>query len=104
MPAIKIKRKQFDKLQGGLSDADFAAIVGVDKTLLWKIKADQSNPGSQFVSRVLAKYPKVKFDDIPGTKIQIYEDGKLIDTYTPQKSGRFDAELKYDKKLEMVFV
>lgn len=64
MPAIKLKKREFQKLQGDLSDADFSKIVGVDKTLLWKIKEEKSNPGSQFVSRVLAKYPKMKFEDL----------------------------------------
>ncbi len=64
MAAIKLKQLEFKKLQGDLSDADFSMILGVDKTLLWKIRHGKSSPGGRFVASVLLKFPKKRFEDI----------------------------------------
>lgn len=61
---IQIKRSAFQKLQGDIPDAEFARMIGVDRSHLWRVKEGKCSPGSQFVSKVLARFPKRKFDDL----------------------------------------
>lgn len=50
--------------RGKLSDMAFAAKIGIDKTMLWRIKTRRNSPGCEFIAKFLTAYPNVKFEDI----------------------------------------
>lgn len=47
-----------------LSDMAFAAKIGIDKTMLWRIKTGRNNPGQEFIAKFLTAYPNMKFEDV----------------------------------------
>lgn len=47
-----------------LNDMAFAANIGIDKTMLWRIKTGRNNPGHEFIAKFLTAYPNIKFEEI----------------------------------------
>lgn len=47
-----------------MSDGRLAGAMGVDRTLLWRVKTGRCKPGEGFIARLLAVFPEVKFEDI----------------------------------------
>gem|GEM_PF-2663179 len=47
-----------------LNDMAFAAKIGIDKTMLWRIKTKRNGPGQEFIAKILTAYPNLKFEDI----------------------------------------
>lgn len=64
MPTINVKPGALEELQGQQTDAEFAAFIGIDRTMIWRIKTGRNRPGQEFIARVLAAYPDKSFEDI----------------------------------------
>ena len=47
-----------------LNDMAFAVKIGIDKTMLWRIKTRRNNPGHEFIAKFLSAFPNIKFEDI----------------------------------------
>ena len=47
-----------------LNDMAFATKIGIDKTMLWRIKTKRNSPGHEFIAKFLTAYPNIKFEDI----------------------------------------
>ncbi|MBE3588136.1 MAG: helix-turn-helix transcriptional regulator [Thermoanaerobacteraceae bacterium] len=63
---IGVNLKVLSEIQSreNLNDMAFAAKIGIDKTMLWRIKTGRNNPGHEFIAKFLIAYPNVKFEDI----------------------------------------
>ncbi|SFR15417.1 helix-turn-helix domain-containing protein [Desulfoscipio geothermicus] len=63
---IGIKINVLEKLQSdkSLSDSQLASKIGVDYSLLWRIKTGRSKPGQKFIAKLLTVFPEIKFEDI----------------------------------------
>ncbi|MEL7566415.1 MAG: helix-turn-helix transcriptional regulator [Dehalobacterium sp.] len=64
MATINVKPGALEKLQGKLTDSDFAAFIGIDRTMLWRVKTGRNRPGKEFIARILTAYPHKSFEDI----------------------------------------
>jgi hypothetical protein len=38
--------------------------IGVDKTMLWRVRTGRSNPGVEFIAKFLLAFPGMKFEDV----------------------------------------
>lgn len=66
MPAIKIKDGVLEEIQDKhkLNDSELASKIGIDYSMLWRIKTNRNNPGQQFVARILNAFPDLTFEEI----------------------------------------
>lgn len=46
-----------------LSEAGLARKIGIDVSMLWRIKHGRSRPGVEFIARTLAVFPEIRFED-----------------------------------------
>jgi len=46
-----------------LSDTGLARKIGIDVSMLWRIKHGRSRPGAGFIARTLAVFPEINFED-----------------------------------------
>ncbi|QSO49174.1 helix-turn-helix domain-containing protein [Alicyclobacillus mengziensis] len=51
-------------IENGWSQRKLAREIGVDAAYVHRIFGHKRNPGSIFVSRVLARFPDAKFEDL----------------------------------------
>ncbi|MTI82308.1 MAG: hypothetical protein FH756_00095 [Firmicutes bacterium] len=63
---IQVNLKVLSEIQRreNLNDMAFAAKIGIDKTMLWRIKTKRNGPGHEFIAKFLSAYPDVKFEEI----------------------------------------
>lgn len=66
MPSIQIKDGVLGGIQAkySLTDSELANKIGIDYTMLWRIKTGRNKPGQQFVARMLNAFPELNFEDI----------------------------------------
>jgi len=66
MPSIKLKNGVLERIQKeySLNDSELAAKIGIDYSMLWRIKAGRNRPGQQFVARMLNAFPELTFEDV----------------------------------------
>lgn len=64
MATINIKPDVLEMLQGKRTDSEYAEFIGIDRTMLWRIKTARNKPGQEFIARILAAHPDMKFEDI----------------------------------------
>ena len=64
MATINIRPGALEKLQGKRTDSDYADFIGIDRTMLWRIKTGRNKPGQEFIARVLAAHPDKLFEEI----------------------------------------
>lgn len=66
MAKIAIRADILEKMrkEKSLSNQALAAIIGIDKTMLWRIKTGRSSPGQEFIAKFLTAFPNMKFEDI----------------------------------------
>jgi DNA-binding XRE family transcriptional regulator len=64
--SIRVKIKVLNNIQERLklNNSQMAQRIGVDKTMLWRVKTGRSNPGTEFIAKFLLAFPEVKFEDI----------------------------------------
>lgn len=60
---IYIKKDQMFKLQGDLSDTDFAKKLGISRTHLWRVRTGNSKVGAKFLSKFKAAFPDKSIED-----------------------------------------
>ncbi len=63
-PVVRVKNEMLEILQGELSNKAFAEALGLDYTHLWRVKSGRTNPGEDFIAKVLNAFPRKKFDDL----------------------------------------
>ena len=63
MAVIKVNFEKLAKVQGEQSNTAFMESIGMDGSLLYKIKKGESEAGKDFVANVLSKY-RLKFEDL----------------------------------------
>lgn len=63
---IEVNLKALSDIQTreDLSDMAFAAKIGIDKTMIWRIKTGRNSPGHEFIAKFLTAYPNIKFEEI----------------------------------------
>lgn len=61
---IRVKKEMLEILQGELSNKAFAEALGLDYSHLWRVKTGRTNPGEDFIAKVLNAFPRKKFDDM----------------------------------------
>lgn len=64
MAGIGINLRQLATLQASLTNQEFARKLGLDPALIGKLKKGRLKPGEKFISRILAAFPEIKFDDL----------------------------------------
>lgn len=64
MATINVKPGALELLQGCFTDSEFADKIGIDRTMLWRIKTGRNKPGQEFIARILTAYPNKRFEDI----------------------------------------
>lgn len=66
MAGIGVRLEVLNTLQSlyKLSNGAMALKIGVDKTMLWRIKTGRSNPGVEFIAKFLKAFPEMKFEDV----------------------------------------
>lgn len=66
MPVIKIKDGVLEEIQDKykLNDSELALKIGIDYSMLWRIKTNRNKPGQQFVARMLDAFPDLSFEEI----------------------------------------
>ncbi len=63
-PVIKVRGEMLEILQGELSNKAFSDALGLDYSHLWRVKTGRTNPGEEFIAKILGAFPKKKFDDL----------------------------------------
>lgn len=43
---------------------EIAGRLGVDQSLVWRVRTGRCRPGAAFVAGVLAAFPEVRFEDV----------------------------------------
>ncbi|RJX17732.1 MAG: hypothetical protein C4570_07705 [Ammonifex sp.] len=64
--SIRVKIKVLNTIQSRfeLNNSQMAVKIGVDKTMLWRIKTERNNPGAEFIAKFLLAFPEMKFEDV----------------------------------------
>jgi transcriptional regulator with XRE-family HTH domain len=81
MAGIGIDLQRLATLQASLTNQEFARKLGLDPALIGKLKKGRLKPGEKFISRILAAFPGVKFDDLfyleapPDTQQRLIQEG-----------------------------
>jgi hypothetical protein len=63
MAVVKVNFEALAKIQGDMNNTDFMETIGMDGSLLYRIKRGGTEPGSKFIANLLDKYG-VSFDDV----------------------------------------
>lgn len=63
MNMANVNVEKLMKLQGDMTDAQFAKELGVSRTQLWRVRNGYSVPGPGFLQKFKARYPTERIDD-----------------------------------------
>ena len=61
---LRLNNDRVYKLQGDMSDTDFAKKIGISRSQLWRIRNGRSSVGGEFIEKFMAAFPDEKIDDI----------------------------------------
>ncbi|HCG01841.1 MAG TPA: hypothetical protein DEV93_15025 [Chloroflexi bacterium] len=62
-PKLVINQEKLEELRDGQPWGVFAKLIGIDKGTLSRIRHGESQPGSQFIAKIITQYP-VRMDEI----------------------------------------
>jgi hypothetical protein len=74
---IRINKDKFNELQGGLSDTRFAAILGIDRSQLYRARKGYSAVGAGFLEGFMTAYPEQDVRDYFKCSGRINWSGKV---------------------------
>lgn len=60
---IQIKKNEFLKLQGDMTEEEFAKKLNVSRTQIWRVKNNKSKVGEDFISAFKTAYPDLLLEN-----------------------------------------
>lgn len=60
---LTINNDMFYKLQGDMTDTEFAKDLGISRSQLWRARTKHSAVGSDFLAKFKKRYPDKQIDD-----------------------------------------
>lgn len=61
MPTVNVDKLY--KLQGDMTDTQFAKELGVSRTQLWRVRNGHSTVGAEFLTKFKKRYPNENIDE-----------------------------------------
>ena len=97
MNMANVNVEKLMKLQGDMTDAQFAKELGVSRTQLWRVRNGYSVPGPGFLQKFKARYPTERIDDyffandVPSIAQLIISETARVKRKTPhiRSTGKF---------------